>query len=408
MFDKDLLTKYAELVLSIGVNLQKGQGLEIACPVENAYIAEIFTEQAYELGAKLVRVRWGNEKTDRLNYLYASQDALCDIPKWFVDSKNYLVEQGFCYIAIDSDNPFAFKDVPAEKLSAVAKARSKRLKKFSDQVMSNGIRWCVVSVPSKEWAEMVFPNQNNPQQSLFDEIVKSMRLDAPNPVIAWQEHISTLERRANFLNEHNFEYLRFKNGCGTDLTVGLATDHVWLSAKEKAKDGVSFVANMPTEEIFTAPHCNKVNGKLVSALPLSYNGQVIDKFSITFKNGKIIDFTAEKGYNVLKELIQTDKGTKYLGEVALIGKNSPIAKSGILFYNTLFDENASCHLAIGKGYPTTVKNGENLSPAELKKLGVNDSIEHVDFMIGTSDLSVTGIGYDGKETLIFIDGEWVI
>lgn len=408
MYNEKILKKYAELVLNIGVNLQKNQGLEIACSVENAYIAEIFTEQAYKLGAKLVRVRWNSDRIDKLNYSFADTAALTDIPKWFIDSKNYLVEKGYCYIAIDSEDPFAFKDIPTEKLAAVAKARSKSLKKFSDNVMSNGIRWCVVSVPSKAWAEKVFPDYDDAQERLFVEIIKTMRLDCDDPVKAWKEHIADLERRAKFLNSHDFKQLHFKNGCGTNLTVGLADDHIWLSAQEKAKDGIKFVANMPTEEVFTAPHKDKIDGKLVSALPLSYNGQIIDKFAITFEHGKIIDFTAEKGYDALKELIATDKGTRSLGEVALIGKNSPIAKSGILFFNTLFDENASCHLAIGKGYPTTVKNGEELSSAELKAKGVNDSVEHVDFMIGTPDLSVVGVTHDGEQIQIFRDGEWII
>ena len=205
-----------------------------------------------------------------------------------------------------------------------------------------------------------------------------------------------------------FDHLLFKNQKGTDLKVGLADDHIWLSAKEKAKDGVNFIANMPTEEIFTAPHAYKVDGVLKSAMPLCENGQVIDEFSITFKDGKITDFSAEKGYDALKNIIDTDDGTKRLGEVALIGKNSPIAKSGILFYNTLFDENASCHLAIGNAYPTCIANGETLTEEELKEKGANDSIEHVDFMIGTSDLSVIGVDKDGNETQIFIDGEWCI
>ncbi len=408
MFDKATLKKYARLVLEIGVNLQRNQGLELACPVETAYLAEIFTEEAYKLGAKIVRVRWSDEKTDRLNYLYADTTALTDIPKWFVDSKNYLVEKGFCYVVIDCEDPFAFKDIPAEKLSAVAKARSKALKKFSDEVMSNGLRWCIASIPSKAWAEKVFPNTPDAEQKLFELIALTTRLTSDDPVKAWREHVSRLNARAEFLNAKNFEYLIFTNGYGTALKVGLATDHIWISAKERAKDGLEFVANMPTEEVFTAPHKDKVDGKLVSALPLSYNGQIIDGFSITFKGGKIVDFSAEKGYEALKELINTDKGTRYLGEVALIGKNSPVANCKTLFYNTLFDENASCHLAIGKGYPTTVKNGEKLSIAELKAKGVNESIEHVDFMIGTPDLKVVGVEYDGNETLIFDDGEWVI
>lgn len=402
------LYDFAELVLGVGVNLQKGQGLEIVCPVEKSEVAVAFSEKAYEMGARIVNVRWSCEKTDRVNYLYAEEEALTDIPKWFVDSKNYLVKKGFCYVAIDAEDPSAFKDVPSEKLAAVSKKKSKLLKAFSDEVMSNGIRWCVVSVPTENWAKKIFPAAADPVEELSFAIEKTMRLDEKNPLEAWQKHIDTLNRRAEFMNAKNFEYLHYTSANGTDLMLGLAENHVWVSAQEKAKDGVPFVANMPTEEIFTAPHKDKINGVVKSALPLSYNGQIIENFSFTFKKGKVIDFSAEKGYDVLKKLLETDAGTLSLGEAALIGKNSPIAKSGILFLNTLFDENASCHLALGKGYPTTVKGGAEMTVKELKKLGVNDSVEHVDFMIGSPDLSVTGIGYDKSETPLFVDGEWVI
>ena len=402
------LYDFAELVLGVGVNLQKGQGLEIVCPVEKSEVAVAFSEKAYEMGARIVNVRWSCEKTDRGNYLYAEEEALTDIPKWFVDSKNYLVKKGFCYVAIDAEDPSAFKDVPSEKLAAVSKKKSKLLKAFSDEVMSNGIRWCVVSVPTESWAKKIFSAAADPVEELSFAIEKTMRLDEKNPLEAWQKHIDTLNRRAEFMNAKNFEYLHYTNANGTDLMLGLAENHVWVSAQEKAKDGVPFVANMPTEEIFTAPHKDKINGVVKSALPLSYNGQIIENFSFTFKKGKVIDFSAEKGYDVLKKLLETDAGTLSLGEAALIGKNSPIAKSGILFLNTLFDENASCHLALGKGYPTTVKGGAEMTVKELKKLGVNDSVEHVDFMIGSPDLSVTGIGYDKSETPLFVDGEWVI
>ena len=274
--------------------------------------------------------------------------------------------------------------------------------------MSNAIRWCVISVPTLAWAKQVFPNSIDPISDLSTAIEKTMRLNTVNPLGAWEKHVQTLNRRSKFLNDKNFEFIHFKNKLGTDLMVGLCENHIWTCAEEKAKDGVPFVANMPTEEIFTAPHRLKVDGTLVSALPLCENGQIIDNFKITFKKGKIVDFSAEKGYQTLKHIIETDKGTRHLGEIALIGKNSPIAKSGILFYNTLFDENASCHLAIGKAYPTTIKGGEKLSKQQLKSLGVNDSIEHVDFMIGTPDINVTGIQKDGNKIPLFIDGEWVI
>ena len=304
MISGKILQEYARLVLKVGVNLQEGQGLEIACPVEKAEVAEAFCEQAYKAGAKIVQVRWQSESIDKINYLNASVDALTQIPKWFVDSKNYLVEKGFCYVAIAADDPQAFASVPSDKLSAISKARSKALKKFSDCVMANGIRWCVVSVPTKAWAKLVFPNAENAEDQLSSAIIKTMRLDAPDPTKAWQEHVNKLDARADFLNSARFEYLHFKNNIGTDLKVGLADDHLWTSAKEMAKDGVGFVANMPTEEVFTAPHRLKVNGTLKSAMPLCANGQIIDKFTITFKKGKIVDFDAQVGYDTLKNLIE--------------------------------------------------------------------------------------------------------
>ena len=408
MIKGKILQDYADLIIKIGVNLQAGQGLEIACPIEKKEFAVALTKAGYKAGAKIVNVRWNYDEIDKLNYKNASEDALTDIPKWFVDSKNFLVEKGFCYVAIAADDPEAFKSIPTKKLFAVAKAKSKALKKFSDAVMTNAIRWCVVSAPTKAWAKKVFPNEKDALARLSVEIERAMRLDQSAPLVAWEHHIAVLQQRADFLNEQNFDHLELKNNIGTDLKVGLCDNHVWTSAREKAMDGVPFMANMPTEEIFTAPHRLRVNGTLKSAMPLCSNGQIIDGFSITFKDGKIIDFSAKVGYDALKGLIETDNGTRRLGEIALIGKNSPIAKSKVLFYNTLFDENASCHLAIGKGYPTTVKNGDKLSKQQLLDLGLNDSTEHEDFMIGTPDLSVVGVKKDGTKITLFNDGEWVI
>ncbi len=408
MFQGKQLSDYARLVLEIGVNLQIGQGLEISCPIERQEIAHALAEQAYELGAKIVRVRWNDEVLDKINYNGADESALTQIPKWFTDSKNQLVKEGFCYVAIAAENPMAFKDVPPAKLAAVAKARSKALKRYSDAVMSNAIRWCVVSVPTREWAETVFPDQPDPEKKLLDAIAHTMRLDTADPVGEWHKHIAALDRRAAFLNRECFDSLHFENTAGTDLHVGLAEGHVWLSAKERAKDGIYFVANMPTEEVFTAPHRMRTDGVVKSSLPLADNGNVIDKFSLTFKNGKVTDFSAETGYEALKHIIQTDKGTARLGEVALIGKSSPVAESKILYYNTLFDENASCHLALGKAYPTTVMNGGEMSAKQLLAAGANDSAEHVDFMIGTNDLTVTGIKKNGEKIKLMSEGDWVI
>lgn len=404
----EILDKFAKAVLKVGVNLQENQGLEVICPVEKSHVAAALTKAAYEMKAKIVRVRWECEAVDRLNYINASEQTLSDVPKWLVDSKNYLVEKGFCYVAISAENPSAYSDVPPEKIAAAAKARGKALKKFYENVMSNGIRWCVVSVPTEEWAKKVFPNSENPEKELGEAIAKTMRLNSEDPVKEWENHVETLERRAEFLNSHDFDALHFVSDNGTDFTVGLCDKHKWLSAQETAKDGLPFVANMPTEEVFTAPHRLKADGVVKSAIPLCYEGQIIDGFTLKFKKGKVVDFSAEKGYGALKHLIDTDNGTKRLGEVALIGKNSPIAKSKILFYNTLFDENASCHIALGKGYPTTLNGGETLSKTERAKLGLNDSIEHVDFMIGTTDMSIDGIKKDGKTVPLFRNGDWII
>ncbi len=402
------LENFCLLALKIGVNLQEGQGLEIICPVEKSQIAKKLTETAYKLGAKKVNVRWECDGIDKLTYKYASTETLCSIPKWFIDSKDFLVKENYCYVAIASEDPLAFKDIPADKLSKVAKARSMALKKFTNAVMSNEIRWCVLSVPTNAWAKLVFPHSKNPTRDLSRAIELTMRLDEENPVMAWNEHVETLEKRVEYLNEKRFDYLRFLSSNGTNLKVGLARNHVWLSAKEKAKDGNYFVANMPTEEVFTAPHKDRVDGIVKSAMPLCYGGNIINNFSITYKDGKVISFSAEKGYDILKGIIETDEGTKRLGEVALIGKSSPIAKLKTLFYNTLFDENASCHLAFGKAYPTTIKNGDELTIKQLMELGANDSVEHVDFMIGTEDLSVFG-GYElGEETPIMLNGDFFI
>lgn len=408
MFKEKILEQYCELALKFGVNLQKKQGLHIICPIERADVAKALTLKAYEMGAKKVSVVWENEEIDRLTYLYADEEELKKVPKWFVDSKNFLVNENYCYIAVSAENPSAFSDVPANRIATAVRAKGKALKKYSEAVMGNAIRWCVISAPTIDWAKQVFPNSQDPLKDLSEAIQKTMRLSENNTLIDWEKHVKFLNQKANFLNEKNFDFLHLKNKFGTDIKVGLADNHVWLSALEKDKNGIEFIANLPTEEVFTAPHKNRVDGVIKSALPLCYNGQIIDNFTIRFKDGKIQSFSAEKGYETLKNLIETDRGTLHLGEIALIGKNSPIAQSKILFFNTLFDENASCHLAIGKGYRTTIKNSEKLSKTELSKLGLNDSVEHVDFMIGTDDLEIYGVNKYGEQTQIFTNGEWTI
>lgn len=401
---------YAELAVSIGANMQKGQEVVIRCDVNCQDFAHLIAQKAYELGAKKVHMEWRDEKLDRINMLNADKDALCDIPSYQTELWNYFIERKCCLISISADDPNKYKGCDADKLAAYQVAFQTARQAFRNATMSNYLRWTIVSVPTPEWAKQVFPNM--PTDEAMDKMWKAighiMRLDQDNPTAAWRKHIDTLVARAEFMTKHNFEYLHLTNKHGTDLTVGLALGHVWIAAEEAGQDGIPFTANMPTEEVFTAPHNSKINGTVVNALPLVNNGNVIDDFSITFKYGRVVNYSAKVGYDALKGLLESDEGVLSLGEIALIGKNSPIAESGILFYNTLFDENASCHLAFGASYPTTVKGGNNMTAEQLAQHGMNQSIQHVDFMVGTKDMNIDGIGYDGKVTPVFRDGDWII
>ena len=406
--ETEKIKTFADLTLKLGVNLQKNQPVVVNCPVEKAEIGRIFAERAYELGASYVKIRYNDEKLARLNYRYADEKVLCDIFPSSVQEKQEFLERGYAYISVVAEDPNALKGLDEKKIANVYKAAATANKKFHDAVMNNALRWCVVSVPSENWAKEVFPDASDAQEELWQAIAKSVRLYADDPVAAWKEHIATLNRHAALLNEHDFSYLHFTSANGTDLKVGLAENHRWLAAEETGQDGIKFIANMPTEEVFTAPHKNRVDGVVKNALPLVENGNTIDGFSLTFKDGKVVDFSAEKGYDTLKGILETDEGATHIGEVALIGKNSPIAQSKTLFYNTLFDENASCHLALGKAYPTTLHGGDKMSEKELAEHGANDSITHVDFMVGTEDLSVVGVKKNGEKVQLFKDGEWVV
>ena len=345
--DSKSIKQFAKLILKFGVNLQNGQCFELSCPVTEYKVARIFIDTAYEMGAKYARVRWNDEKVDASTYLNADEKELTNVPKWLILSKNELVEKNFCYVAIAAEDPYAFKGVPEDKIARIAKARSKALKKFSDTVMANGIRWCVVSVPTLQWAKSVFPNSKKPEKDLWQEIFKTMRLDCDNPEQQWQEHVDKLIRHANQLNDFNFDYLHFANSLGTDLKIGLADNHVWLSALEKAKDGVNFIANMPTEEVFTAPHRLKADGKLYSAMPLVYNGNIIDKFSLTFSLLTISDTSeSERGsesrrnrgsntsYSSHSESHFEDVGDSINTILSEIGGGGTMAAEGLSSYST--------------------------------------------------------------------------
>ena len=404
------LDKYAELAISVGINLQKGQPVVLRTDVQNAFFAEIVAKKAYELGASNVYTVWSNERIERVRVDNTKQDVLCNIPAYDAQMYQYFVDQGAGFVSILSSDPDNFEGCDSDKLTKYLLSARRSRQALMSATMSNKNRWTIVSVPSQKWAKKIFPDLETSVavDKLWEAIAHAVRLDCDDPVKAWEEHIATIDRRAEYMTKRNFEYIQFKSANGTDLKVGLAEGHIWTSAGEKAQDGVVFTANLPTEEIFTAPHKYKVEGIVKNALPLVDNGAVIDNFSLTFKDGKVVDFTAEKGYDALKGILTTDEGSTRIGEIALIGKKSPIAESGLLYYQTLFDENASCHLALGAAYPTTVEGGNDMNEQQADKIGLNASVVHVDFMIGTKDLEIVGIGFDGSKEQLFVDGEWVI
>lgn len=406
--NKSFLIKYASLAVNIGVNIQKDNILVISSPIETAEFARLITEEAYKSGAKDVIVHYGDQKLNKIKLENSSLETISNIPEWQAESYNYYARQEACFISISASDPDGLKGVPVEKIGASQKARTSALKEYFDNSMSNKCRWCVLSVPTLSWAKKVFPKVSDDEamESLWDVIFKTVRVDTENPVNAWEKHNAYLEEKIKFMNNNNFKSVHLKSANGTDLNIELPEGHIWAGGSERDVNGIPFNANMPTEEVFTLPKKTGVNGIVYSSKPLSYGGNLIDNFSITFKDGKAIDFTAETGYDVLKQMLESDEGAKYLGEVAFVPYNSPISNSKLIFFNTLFDENAACHLAFGRAYESCVKDADKYSEEELEKIGVNNSVIHVDFMIGTSDLEVTGINENGETIQIFSNGNW--
>ncbi|MGL5381584.1 aminopeptidase [Clostridium sp.] len=403
-----MLKKYAKLAVKTGVNVQKDQTTIINSPIECAEFARAIAEAAYEAGAKDVVVHYGDQKLQRIKLEHASLETLSYVPEWVAESYNSYARTGANVISISAANPDAFKGIPMEKIATMQKARQVALTEFYEYTMSNKIRWTIVSIPTEAWALKVFPNETplDAMNKLWEVIFKVVRLDKEDPIEAWKQHNKNLREKLTFLNEKNFKTLHFKNNNGTDLTIELPKGHIWLGGSENCANGLEFNANMPTEEVFTLPKKDGVNGTVTSSKPLSYGGNLIDNFSLTFKDGKVVDFSAEKGEDVLKGLLDTDESSKYLGEVALVPFDSPISNSNLIFFNTLFDENAACHLAFGKAYPICIEGGTEMSKEELEANNVNVSLTHEDFMIGTSDLEITGITYNNESVKIFESGNW--
>lgn len=408
MNKENLLKKYAKLAIYQGVNVQKNQTLVISSPIECAEFTRMLVEEAYIKGAKEVVVQWNDELTGKLKYKYSPMEVFETVPEWVKESRLSYAKEGACFLSISASDPELLKDVDPKKVATFRKASSIASREFSSRLMSNENAWSIVSIPTVGWAKKVFPNVSEDEavEKLWNAIFKIVRVDSQDPVKAWEEHKNTLKKNMDFLNSKRFKSLHYTNSLGTDLIIQLPEKHLWAGGAEFTQDGTEFIANMPTEEIFSMPKKTGVNGKVVSSMPLNYGGNLINNFSLTFKDGKVVDFSAEEGYETLKNLLDTDEGAKYLGEVALVPYNSPISNSNIIFFNTLYDENASCHLAFGKAYSLCIKDGEKMSEEELLKEGANDSLTHVDFMIGTKDLQITGTTYDNEKFDIFVNGNW--
>ncbi|SDK16842.1 aminopeptidase [Sediminibacillus albus] len=406
---EEQLKKYAKLAIQTGVNLQEGQGLILNSPVEAAGFTRMVAREAYLAGAKNVHIEWNDEDLTYLKMKHAPMDILKNFPRWKAQGLEEMVKDGYALLSIYGENPDLLKDIDGERIAAANKAGGEALSEYRDYIMNDKVCWSIVGYPTISWAKKVFPEQTaeEAQANLWEKIFSITRIDQPDPVKAWADHNETLRQAREYLNRKQYKQLVY-HADGTDLTIDLPENHIWHGGSAVSPNGVEFNPNMPTEEVFTMPHKYGVNGTVKSTKPLSYGGNLIENFKLTFKDGKVVDFSAEQGEETLKHLLDTDEGSRRLGEVALVPHESPISQSRIIFFNTLFDENASCHLALGKAYPTNIENGPDMSKQDMDKHGVNDSLNHEDFMMGSAELNIDGITKDGSKEAIFRDGSWAI
>ena len=398
---------YAELVIKSGVNIQKGQRLQITSEIECADFARLCADAAYDAGCKEVLFRWTDDELTRMKYLKAADEVFDSVYSWVVDRANSLADEGCAFLTIYAEDPESLKGVDPDRIKRAQISSGKALEHYRQKLMSSECPWSICSIPSKAWSRLVFPELSEEEAiaKMWEEILACCRVDGGDAIQNWQNHIDELKKHVDILNGYNFKTLRYKNSAGTDVAVDLPEGHYWEGGSEKAGTGVIFSPNLPTEEVFTLPDRNSMNGTIVSTKPLSHNGTVIEGIVFKVENGKIVEAHADKGEDILKDAISVDEGASYFGEVALVPYDSPISNSGVLFYNTLFDENASCHFAFGEAYPL-VKGAENMTKDELKALGANTSMTHVDFMVGSEDLEITGITHEGEEIPVFVNGNF--
>ncbi len=405
--NKTMQKKYARLIARVGVNIKKGQPVRIYCEADQHEFITILVNECYKAGASRVEVDWAFQAVTKLNYKHRTLKSLSEVPAWQEERLKLMVEEVPCRIYIESEDPYGLAGVNREKMQKSQMARYKITKKYSD-ALENKDQWCIAAVPSYAWAKRVFPyeTKNKAYKMLWDAILETVYVTKDNdPEEAWKNHNANLKKRTAYLNDKKFDYLHYKSSNGTDFKAWLIPESHWCGGGETTLSGNFFNPNLPTQEVFISPKKGFAEGKVVSTKPLSWQSQIIDEFYITFKDGKAVEWDAKVGKDLLDKMLTMDDGAKYLGELALIPHDSPIANTGILFYNTLFDENASCHVALGRGFCDTIDGFEEKSLEECQALGVNDSMIHVDFMIGAPDLEITGYK-DGVAYPIFKNGNW--
>lgn len=401
------LEKYAQLIVEVGVNVEKSHTVVLSIAVDQAPLARLITKKAYELGAAEVILQWTDDAINKDFFLYAAEDRLTELPQYIVDRGDDWLAKGASRISVVSSSPDALAGTDADRVASYQQASGKALANIRKATQANKISWTVVAAAGQEWAQKVFPDLEPAaaQEKLWDEIFKTTRIYSDDPVAAWKAHDAKLAEKAAELNKEQFVSLHY-TAPGTDIVIGLPENHLWEGAGSFNSRGEKFMANMPTEEVFTAPDSRRVDGVISSTKPLSYAGNIISGMKFTFKDGKVVDFSAEQGEEVLAKLLDTDEGAKHLGEVALVPDPSPISQSGIIFFNTLFDENASNHLAFGSAYAFNLQGGTEMCEEELDAAGLNRSHTHVDFMVGSDQMDIDGIKADGTVIPVFRNGDW--
>ena len=405
---EEKLQEYARLLVRVGLNVQRGQTLVISSPVECAYFARLGAAEAYAVGCKEVVMNWHDDALGRMKYLYADDAVFDDVPLWRRHFFNDYAQEGAAYLAISASDPENLKGVDGSRIIRAQQASGKALKEFDRLQMCSGFPWCIASIPIPSWAKTVFPEdgEERAMERLWDAIFRAVRISGDGKAVEkWQAHLKTLHARMEKLNALKFKSLHYTNALGTDLTVELPEGHIWEAGNDVTLSGQEYIANIPTEELFTSPLKTGVNGVVYASLPLVHDGNIIDGFHFVVKDGKIVEARARQGEETLQAAIAVDEGASYFGEVALVPYDSPISNQKILFYNTLFDENAACHIAFGEAYPC-LEGGQKMTKEELKARGLNDSITHVDFMVGTPDLRIVGTTHDGREIPVFENGNF--